>query len=84
MAPLKDAKRLRKEEGVLPHVAHTMKEAYGAFDLCHASVKKCPVAQTNTHNSTRQHRSQSAIYRVGQLVNGYPPLLHLPQLPIPV
>lgn len=21
-------------------------EAYGAFDLCHASVKKCPVAHT--------------------------------------
>lgn len=22
-------------------------EAYGAFDLCHASVKKCPVAHTS-------------------------------------
>lgn len=37
---------------MLPHVARSMREAYGAFDLCHASVKKCPVAHTHTTHNT--------------------------------
>lgn len=43
---------------MLPHVARSMREAYGAFDLCHASVKKCPVAHTHTHD--RQHTTLPA------------------------